>query len=164
MSADERSEARIVIIDTQSQAVVDAVLRELGRAERCQRVYIERIKVMGDMNSIAGQAAAVGSHAGSEASIFIHASSLDIANIDLDQLAEQLGIVRSAMKNQRGLSLTVEQDDEIGQVAGAQIAARKGDREGVIAHLKKVGRWTLDVAKETGAEIVALTLAHLAKG
>lgn len=164
MVADEHSEVRIIIIDTQSQAIVEAVLRELGQAERSQRVHIERVKLMGDFNNITGQAAAVGSHARSETGIFIHSSPRGLTDVDLRQLAMQLEMVRAAMKRQPGLSLTAEQDDEIGHVAGAQIAAQEGDREGVMAHLKQAGRWTLNVAKETGAEIVALTLAHLAKG
>jgi hypothetical protein len=59
------------------------------------------------------------------------------------------------MKMQSGLTPTAEQDDEIGHVARAQIAAQQGDGGGVMAHLKEAGMWTLKVAKETGAEIVA---------
>jgi hypothetical protein len=158
MMANEPSAARIIIIDTPSQAVIDAVLRELGRAEGGQSIHI------GDINNVTGQAVGVGSYARSADGIIVQISSPDPADVNLSELAAQLEMVRSMMKNQYGLSLTAEQDDEVGHVARALIAARKGDRERVAAHLKQVGRWTFKVAKEAGAEILALTLAHLVKG
>lgn len=160
MEKDEPPPTRIVIIETQSEAVITSILRELSG----QRFYIGKVSHMGDINNVSGQAGAVGSSSRSENDIFFQVSPGDIDDIDLAKMAAQLEIVRVAMKMQSGSTPTAEQDDEIGHVARAQIAARQGDGEGVMAHLKQAGVWTLKVAREAGAEIVALTLAHLVKG
>jgi hypothetical protein len=150
MSADEPSPIKIWLIELNSEAQVAQVLHELRGG--APGFYIGKIENMGDLNYGSGPGAAVGSHA---------QVSQNIDDVDLIKLAVQLEIVRIEMARLMGSSRTVEQDDEIGHIAGATIAAQKGDRKGVIAHLKQVGAWTLKVAKETGSEIVALTLAHL---
>lgn len=164
MEKDEPPPIRIVIIETQSEAIVSTVLRELGTAERNQRVYVERVDHMGDVYDVSGQAGAVGPHAKSRDDSFLQVPSQGSDHVDLVQMAAQLEMLRAAMKRESGATPTAEQDDEIGHIARAQIAAQKGDSEGVMAHLKQAGIWTLKVAKEAGAEIVALTLAHLVKG
>jgi hypothetical protein len=161
MGTDEPSPIRIVIIEAQSEAVLSTVLCELGGIER---VYIGRIDHMGDKNYVSGQAGAVGSNSRSKDDSFIQIPAQSVDATDLVRLAAQLEIVRTVMKQQSGLTPTAEQDDEIGHVARAQIAAKEGDEGGVMAHLKQAGAWTLKVAKDTGAEIVASFLAHLVKG
>jgi hypothetical protein len=150
MSADEPSPVKIWLIELKNEALVAQILHEL-RGEG-PGFYIGKIENMGDLNYGSGPGAAVGSHA---------QISQNIDNVDLFKLAVQLEIVRIEMARLMGVERTAEQDNEIGHVAGAKIAAQKGDKSGVSAHLKQVGAWTLKVAKETGSEIVALTLAHL---
>jgi hypothetical protein len=164
MEIDEPRATRIVIIETHSEIIVNAVLRELGATERGQHVHIEKIEHLGDINNVSGQAGAVGSHSKSKNDSFLQISGTAEDSVDLASFAAELEMIRIAMKQHSGLTPTAEQDDEIGHVARAQIAAQKGDHDGVLAHLKQVGIWTWNVAKETGAEIVALTLAHMFKG
>ena len=150
MSADEPSPVKIWLIELSNEALVAQVLHELRGG--APGFYIGKIENMGDLNYGSGPGSAVGPNA---------QVSGNMDDVDLIKLAVQLEIVRIEMARLMGASRTAEQDDEVGHVAGAKIAAQKGDRNGVVAHLKQAGAWTLKVAKETGSEIVALTLAHL---
>jgi hypothetical protein len=161
---DEPHAIRIVIIEADSESALCAALREIFAVERNREVYIGRIGHMGDINNVSGQVGAVGSNASSSDDIFMQLSMQGVQDIDLIKLATQLEMVRMAMRQQVSSVSSAEQDDEIGHVAAARIAAQKGDKESVIAHLKQVTAWTLKVAKDAGAEIVALTLAHLITG
>jgi hypothetical protein len=109
--------------------------------------------------NVSGQAGAVGPNAKSEGDIFMQVG-VD-SDADLTVLAEQLQHVRMAMKDRLTTGSTAEQDEQVGQVAKAEIAAAKGDRASVMEHLKEAGTWAVDVARETGAEIVAKLIAHL---
>jgi hypothetical protein len=161
METDEPWPVRIIIIETQSEVIVSRILHELGTAERGRPFYIQKVERMGDVNYVSGQAAAVGSQAVSGDASLSQISSPGSEEADLLQLAAQLETVRVAMQRLSGGTRTPEQDNEIGHVAGAQIAAQKGDHKSVMTHLRQAGAWTLAVARETGAEIVALTLAHI---
>lgn len=164
MQMDEPSAIRITIIEAKSEAILSTVLRELNASGTSPRVFIENVGSMGDINYVSGQAGAVGSNASSRGDIFVQASAQGIDGVDMIQFAQQLEMMRIEMKRQSGESPSAEQDDEVGNIARAQIAAQKGDKENVMAHLKQAGAWTIQVAKDTGAEIVALTLAHLIRG
>jgi hypothetical protein len=161
MSENERSPIRVIIVESRSESAISAVLRELGVTQGTA-VNVERIEHVREINYVSGQAGAVGSRAHSEDATFMQIPGNEI-NLDLATLASQLTVVRVAMKGQATLS-SAEQDEEVGHVARAEIAAKKGDAETVKDHLKQVGGWTLNVARETGAEIVALYLAHLTQG
>jgi hypothetical protein len=151
---------RIIIIEAQSEAVVGEVLRGLGGTERTRGIFVEKVEKMGDIYNVSGQAGAVGPNAKSEHDTFVQ--SVNSEQIpDLSVIATQLQIIRLAMKDRLASGSTAEQDDQIGQIAKAQIAAEKGDGDGVMAHLKNAGSWALDVAKEVGAEVVAKLLAKL---
>ena len=164
MGKDEPHPIRIIIIEAHGEAELRAALREIFATERSGKVYIDRIGHVGDINNVSGQAGAVGSNSRSSGNAFAQLSTKDVQDIDLIRLAAQLEIVRMAMRQQASAASTAEQDDEIGHVAAARIAAQKGDKGGVMTHLKQAGAWTLKVAKDAGAEIVALTLAHLMTG
>jgi hypothetical protein len=161
MEEDETSGIQIIIIRAQSESAISTVLRELGGFEGNHKMHIAH---QGDIYNVSGQAGAVGPSSKAEENAFIQIPGQSVKDIDPAALAAQLGTMRVAMKQQSGPTPTAEQDDEIGHVARAQIAAKNGDEEGILTHLKQVGTWTLQVAKETGAEIIALTLAHLLKG
>lgn len=115
---------------------------------------------MNSIYNVSGQAGAVGPNAKSENNTFIQSVHPD-QQVDLGLVAVQLQIVRMAMKDHLALGSTAEQDEQVGQIAKAQLAAEKGDDPAVMQHLKNAGTWALDVAKEVGAEIVAKLLAHL---
>jgi hypothetical protein len=155
---------RIVIIETQSETIVQIVLRELATARESQLFHIERIDHMGDINNVNGQAGAVGSNSSSSDNSFKQVPTRRKDDIDLMRLALELEAVRMGMRQQSDATPTAEQDDEMGHIARAQIAAKKGDGTGALAHLKQAGTWAFKIAKETGAEVVASTLAHLVMG
>lgn len=160
---DEVTPVRIIIIETQSEALVSRLLREMGSPNDSRKVFIEKVEMTGDTYNVSGQAGAVGPDASSHGDSFQQVV-WRIDGVNPSRLADELEAVRVAMKRIAGSDPTPEQDDEIGKVAGAQIAARKSDSAGVISYLKSVGTWTMTVVKETGAEIVALTLAHIIGG
>jgi hypothetical protein len=120
--------------------------------------------IMRDSYSVSGQAGAVGPAAESSDGMFAQFTPTSAKDTSLAALVAQLQLVRSALKTYSSSSPTIDKDDEIGHVARAQIAARDGNAEKASAHLRQVGKWTLEVAKEASAQIMALTLARLIKG
>lgn len=74
----------------------------------------------------------------------------ELENIDLLQLAQEFSILRQAMKQE---ATEVEHDEAIGEIAKAEKSAKNKDISGVMAHLKSVGKWTLDVATKIGVSI-----------
>jgi hypothetical protein len=75
-----------------------------------------------------------------------------MADDELHSLAEQLASLRQALQ-----SKAVSTDDfvELGQLAQAEKAAQAGDKTGVFDALKKVGRWSLDAARDLGVALLA---------
>ena len=71
----------------------------------------------------------------------------------LDQLAQELARLRNELTERASLENSPEQYIAIGEVSGAEIAARKGDRQGVWQHLARVGKWTLDIADQIGVSL-----------
>jgi hypothetical protein len=161
MEADEPGIRKIIIIENPSEAIIAQILYQAGLVEREPSVFIERIEAVGDINYISGSAAAVGSHSRSTDAHLIHLSATAMGEPNLIELARQLEIIRLAMQELPGRARTAEHDNEIGHVAGAQLAARRGDSDGMIAHLRQVGAWTLKIAQDTGAEIVARALSQI---
>jgi hypothetical protein len=162
----ENPQIRIIIIEAQSETVIREVLRELGTSERSQRIFVEKVENMGDTYNVSGQAGAVGPDSKAEDTTMIQTVQSQqelVSDAELHSLALQLEIVRLAMRQQLLTSSTVEQDGEVGQIAKAQIAANSGDKPGAISHLKMAGQWTMEVAKDVGAEIVARVIASLLK-
>jgi hypothetical protein len=140
-----------------------AVIRELGIGDPKQ-VFHGKVDHVGVHYEVSGQAGYVGPAGVSKQSTFVQAVPPGAAALDLLTLAEQLAAVRSAMRNTAPQEWTVEQDDQIGHVAGAQLAAQDEDEAGVLAHLKRAGAWALSVAKQTGMEVAAQTLARAISG
>jgi hypothetical protein len=73
--------------------------------------------------------------------------------VDLPKLAEELAHLRSAMKSKA--TGKAEEDNAIGAIANAEIAATKGDGPAAIRYLKSAGSWALEVAKEIGVKVAA---------
>jgi hypothetical protein len=76
-------------------------------------------------------------------------------DVDLTKLSEDLARVRLKLQEQAAQTITAEQQAEIGQVASAEIAAKKGDRKGVVQFLKTSGKWAFDAATEIGTDLAA---------
>jgi uncharacterized protein YjbI with pentapeptide repeats len=73
-------------------------------------------------------------------------------SIDLPTLAKQLGELREEMAKRQDSSpqTAIAQ----GEIAKAEIAAKEGNTSKVVEHLKVGGEWLLDIAKETGKELL----------
>ena len=149
---------RIIIIEAQSEGVVGDVLREIRSSYSTTHYFIEKVNTMGDTYNVNGQAGAVGPHAASTGDAFTQILG---QNPSAESIANELKLIRLSMKKASAETLDPEQDEEIGQIAKAQIAAEKGDIHGVLEHLKHVGNWALTTAKDTGAEIVAKIIAQI---
>jgi hypothetical protein len=159
----ENPPIRIIIIEAQSETVIGEVLRELGTSERSQRIFVEKVENIGDTYNVSGQAGAVGPESKAENFTMVQSRQELVSDTEMESFAMQLEVVRLAMRKQLLVGSTVEQDGEIGQIAKAQIAANGGDKSGAISHLKMAGQWTMTIAKDAGAEIVARVIAGLLK-
>jgi hypothetical protein len=106
--------------------------------------------VMGDKYEISrSQVGAIGRDAHAEGITFVH------NEIDVQALAEELDRLRLALK-ERGTE--PEHDQAAGEVAAAQIAAKDGDTDGALRHLKQAGQWALTVATEIGVPVATSAL------
>jgi len=77
------------------------------------------------------------------------------ADFDLGKLGDELAALREEMKKQ---ATTPEQDAEVGEIASAELAAKKGDRRSAFERLARAGKWSLEVAEKIGT---SLTVAYL---
>ncbi len=116
-----------------------------------ENVYILENHHMGDTYNV-GQAGAVGSNARSDHNTFQQVWQQSQGTIDLPALTAELGRLRGELQSR---AKEPEQLVAAGQVAAAEIEARKGGGAKLLEHLKAAGSWALDVAKDIGAEIAA---------
>lgn len=72
------------------------------------------------------------------------------AGLDLPKLAEELTLLRSAMLAE---STEPEQIAATGQVAAAEVEAKKGNESGVLQALKGAGQWALKIAGDIGTKL-----------
>jgi uncharacterized protein YjbI with pentapeptide repeats len=112
-------------------------------------VNIEGTAMSRDTYNISGQAGAVGPNANAHDMIFHQIQN----SLDLTKLAEELGQLRSAMKQEP--EGTREQDKAIAAVAEAEEAAIKGDGRTALRHLKTAGKWALRVAEKISVSVAA---------
>lgn len=118
-----------------------------------KQIYIEE-QIMGDKYNV-GQAGAVGPNS--------HAHDMNFNQIwmqldeeyDLEKLADELSILRLAMKEK---STQPDHDIAIGEVSYAENAAREGDGPKSLEHLKKAGSWAFDIATKIGVTVAATAL------
>jgi hypothetical protein len=73
--------------------------------------------------------------------------------VDLTALSEQLRNLRAEMKRTANPE-DAERDAEIGAVAQAEKAAKRGDQRTALGLLRGASKWTLDVAKSVTAHLV----------
>ena len=74
----------------------------------------------------------------------------------LDDIAHELATLRRALREENIPDL--EQDADIGAIASAEKAARAGDSNGMLDHLKPVGNWVLDTASKIGIELTVAVI------
>jgi hypothetical protein len=110
---------------------------------------------MGDKYTT-GQAGAVGPYSSAHDISFSQVWNQVESTIDLPSLAQQLEQVRIEMR--RIAESEPEQDLSVAEIAKAEISAKSGDGPSVMEHLRKAGRWALDVAVSVGAEVAAAAI------
>lgn len=86
-------------------------------------------------------------------------TNLSSDNVDAAQLAEELGKLREALKND---SSTPEHDLEIGSIAAAEVEAGKGNVTAALEHLKKITGWALGVAEKIGIPVAIAAIKQQA--
>jgi hypothetical protein len=74
-------------------------------------------------------------------------------NLDLQMLAGELKELRASLKAKS--ETTIEEDEAIAAVAGAERAAREGDGPGTLERLAKAGQWALKVATDISVKVAA---------
>jgi uncharacterized protein YjbI with pentapeptide repeats len=102
-----------------------------------------------DTYNISGQAGAVGPDAHAHDMTFQQIQN----SLDLSKLAEELGRLRSVMKQET--EGTREQDKAVAAVAEAEEAAIKGDGPTALRHLRTAGKWALGIAEKIGVSVAA---------
>ena len=78
---------------------------------------------------------------------------------DLDILAQELSILRNELKNQASTAL---EDQMVGEVANAEIAASEKDENKTLKHLKNAGKWAFDTATKIGVGVAASAIKSAA--
>jgi hypothetical protein len=77
------------------------------------------------------------------------------SSVSLQQLAAELATLRQSLKD---LARTPEEDAEVGAVAAAEIAAKKGDGSKMLAALAGAGKWALETARQIGVKVAAIAI------
>jgi hypothetical protein len=103
-------------------------------------------------NTTAGQVGAVGPDAHVHGNTFQQIQG----GLDLPRLAEELARLRTVMEDQAAGK--PEQDKALDAMVAAEKAAIQGDGLAVLKHLKRAGRWALDVAEKIGVAVAVEAL------
>jgi hypothetical protein len=103
-------------------------------------------------NTTAGQVGAVGPDAHVHDNTFQQIQG----GLDLPRLAEELARLRTVMEDQAAGK--PEQDKALDAIVAAEKAAIQGDGLAVLKHLKRAGRWALDVAEKIGVAVAVEAL------
>lgn len=78
------------------------------------------------------------------------------AGVDQQTLIASLAALRPQLRAQPDSG---DHDEEIGHVAAAEKAAKAGDTEGALKHLKEAGKWVLDTAAKIGESVAVKVIA-----
>lgn len=115
-------------------------------------LYSEELHV-GDKITVGKAHVVMGSNA-SAGNISTHGqvSGTSLPVQDLSKLADELALLRQAMKQEGTLP---EHDIALGAVAAAERATREGDTASAASHLKSAGRWCLDIAGKIGVSVAS---------
>ena len=124
---------------------------EYGRNTR--NLFVQELNV-GDHYKV-GQAGAVGPNAHSHDLSFQQVWNEASSGINIGALSEELALLRPAMK---AAATTAEQDVAVGEIALAEVAAKKHDGPTALKHLKKAGKWALEVAEKIGVGVATAAI------
>lgn len=109
---------------------------------------------MGDIYS-AGQAGAQGPNSHASNNTFNQIWNQNHEKIDIKALEGELLRLRTALKNEAD---TPEQIAELGAIANAEIAAKKGEGPKILEYLSKAGKWSLSVAERIGVNLASAAI------
>lgn len=110
--------------------------------------------IMGDKYTV-GQAGAVGPNSHAHDITFNQIWNQIEGNIDLPRLADELGLLRQAMKK---VATESDQDVAVGAVAAAEQEAKKGNGPKALEYLKSAGKWTLELAEKIGVGVATAAI------
>jgi hypothetical protein len=108
---------------------------------------------------VTGTANAVGPNATVNAEVVQQIVSHPAEALDVHALAEELGRLRAAMKRE---ATAPEQDVAVAEVARAEIAAKEGNTQQALQHLKAAGTWAFDVATKIGVGVATAAIKSAA--
>lgn len=106
------------------------------------------VLIMGDNYENKGQVGAFGRNASAENFTQNWKNISD--EINIDELSNELSKLREELKKR---SSKPEEDIETGNIAKAEIEAKKGNGEKMLEYLSKSSKWALDVATEIGLKL-----------
>lgn len=152
-------EQAFVELDTPEEVTlyVDLLLKAanpLGEYERSTRNLFIKELTVGDQYKV-GQAGAVGPNALAHDMTFQQVWNESSAKLDLDTLASDLARLRLALKAE---AESAEEDAAVGEIALAEVAAKRKDGPKALAHLKNAGRWALSVAEKIGVAVASAAI------
>jgi hypothetical protein len=111
--------------------------------------------IMGDQYNVSGQAGAVGPNAHAHDMTFSQVWNKLEGNVDLAQLAGELGRLQKEMEQRATESA---QKLAAGAIAAAAQSAQQKDGPKVVEYLKMAGSWALDVAQQIGVEVAKVAI------
>jgi len=98
---------------------------------------------------------------GDQATAISNAGHQAASHLDLPKLAEELQQLRKALRQE---ATEVGHDAAVVAVGEAEQAAREGNAQGALDHLKKAGKWAFDVATKVGISIASDAIKTALKG
>lgn len=104
---------------------------------------------------IAYQAGAFGPSAQAHEVKFQQAIVQNGAQVDITQLERELTILMTELRTQAN---TPQHFTALAEVASAELAVKGGDGNKAMSHLRKAGKWVLDVATELSCGLVVETI------
>jgi hypothetical protein len=111
---------------------------------------------MGDTTVInKGQVGAIGNNNIVKDNVFNQIWQKNESEFDLNLLSKELSKLRSSLREH---AETPEHDMAIGEIASAEVLAKKSDGPGMLEHLKKAGKWSLQIAEKIGVPIAVEAL------
>jgi hypothetical protein len=135
---------------TKYHAEIELRCRRAAGKNQAMQISIGELN-MGD-NYTASQVGALGPQAHAHNMSFHQVSAHQLGQIDMRTLAVEL----AALRHEMGQAATEpEQAITIGQIAAAEIAAKRGDLSSVVCQLKSAGKWAFDVATKIGVNVAS---------
>jgi len=154
------SEEEYVDLNNQEQVArySELLLTEVPRTGEytsgLRNVFVQELN-MGDQNINYGQAGSIGRE--STGTLVNYASAWDQmkGQTDLQALADDLGKLRSALRQR---AQTVDEDQSVAAVGEAESEAKSGRGPELLQKLAKAGKWALGVAQEIGVKVAVQAL------